>query len=203
MKQRAWTSAISLSASAFNRPRSRPPYMVFGRFVEHGGHLPKKAPDPGRTRHAMELHQTATRSCCPRIIRDSSGGDAASVPGVSPGAESLFDKLWHAPHCSTLEFDATGNADRLQHNAGPLRATGPAFGLLYLNDGVARRESGFYRPGWVDYSASPTHGQRSRYGLWAGASGTNRGGRRRTALPHSRKAFRPDAFMGPRRPSGQ
>ena len=102
-----------------------------------------------------------------RIIRDSTGGDAASV--LAFARRELFDKL--GMRHVTLEFDATGTPIGSSHMLASARDWA-RFGLLYLNDGVVGGER-LLPPGWVDYSAAATPGS-ERYGYGAGFW-TNRG----------------------------
>jgi len=102
-----------------------------------------------------------------KIIRDKTGGDAASV--LTFARRELFDKL--GMRHVTLEFDAVGTPIGSSHMLASARDWA-RFGLLYLNDGVVGGER-LLPPGWVDYSAAPTPGS-ERYGYAAGFW-TNRG----------------------------
>jgi CubicO group peptidase (beta-lactamase class C family) len=102
-----------------------------------------------------------------RIIRDRTGGDAASV--LAFVRRELFDKL--GMRHVTLEFDAAGTPIGSSHMLASARDWA-RFGLLYLNDGVVAGER-LLPPGWVDYSAAPTPGS-EQYGYAAGFW-TNRG----------------------------
>ena len=102
-----------------------------------------------------------------KIIRDNTGGDAASV--LAFARRELFDKL--GMRHVTLEFDAVGTPIGSSHMLASARDWA-RFGLLYLNDGVVGGER-LLPPGWVDYSAAPTPGS-ERYGYAAGFW-TNRG----------------------------
>ncbi|HEX9557807.1 MAG TPA: serine hydrolase, partial [Reyranella sp.] len=102
-----------------------------------------------------------------KIIRDKTGGDAASV--LAFARRELFDKL--GMRHVTLEFDAVGTPIGSSHMLASARDWA-RFGLLYLNDGVVGGER-LLPPGWVDYSAAPTPGS-ERYGYAAGFW-TNRG----------------------------
>ena len=139
-------------------------HMVFG--VRDMAAFAEKAPlqaTPG-TRWTYTNGNTILLS---RIIRDSTGGDAASV--LAFARRELFDKL--GMRHVTLEFDATGTPIGSSHMLASARDWA-RFGLLYLNDGVAGGER-LLPPGWVDYSAAPTPGS-ERYGYGAGFW-TNRG----------------------------
>ena len=139
-------------------------YMVFG--VRDMAAFAEKAPlqaAPG-TRWTYTNGNTILLS---RIIRDSTGGDAASV--LAFARRELFDKL--GMRHVTLEFDATGTPIGSSHMLASARDWA-RFGLLYLNDGVAGGER-LLPPGWVDYSAAATPGS-ERYGYGAGFW-TNRG----------------------------
>jgi CubicO group peptidase (beta-lactamase class C family) len=102
-----------------------------------------------------------------KIIRDRTGGDAASV--LAFVRRELFDKL--GMRHVTLEFDAAGTPIGSSHMLASARDWA-RFGLLYLNDGVVAGER-LLPPGWVDYSAAPTPGS-EQYGYAAGFW-TNRG----------------------------
>jgi hypothetical protein len=158
-------------------------YMVFGvrdmaRFAEQA---PLKAA-PG-TRWNYANGNTILLS---RIIRDSTGGDAAGV--LAFARRELFDKL--GMHHVTLEFDATGTPVDSSHMLASPRDWA-RFGLLYLQDGVIGGER-LLPPGWVDYSAAPTPGS-EHFGYGAGFwtnPGNGEGQRYRVA--HGIPA---DAFM--------
>ena len=90
-----------------------------------------------------------------RIIRDKTGGDAASVPAFA--RRELFD--------------ATGTPVGSSHMLASARDWA-RFGLLYLNDGVVGGER-LLPEGWVDCSAAATPGS-ERFGYGAGFW-TNRG----------------------------
>ena len=153
--------SLSASAATAFDPSA---YMVFG--VRDMAAFAEKAPiatAPG-TRWNYTNGNTILLS---KIIRDSTGGDAASV--LAFARRELFDKLGMG-HV-TLEFDATGTPIGSSHMLASARDWA-RFGLLYLNDGVAGGER-LLPPGWVDYSASPTPGS-GRYGYGAGFW-TNRG----------------------------
>lgn len=139
-------------------------YMVFGvrdmaAFAEQA---PLKAA-PG-TRWNYTNGNTLVLS---RIIRDKTGGDAASV--LAFARRELFDKL--GMRHVTLEFDATGTPIGSSHMLASARDWA-GFGLLYLGDGVVGGER-ILPPGWVDYSATATPGS-ERFGYAAGFW-TNRG----------------------------
>ena len=139
-------------------------YMVFG--VRDMAAFAEKAPlqaAPG-TRWTYTNGNTILLS---RIIRDSTGGDAASV--LAFARRELFDKL--GMRHVTLEFDATGTPIGSSHMLASARDW-VRFGLLYLNDGMAGGER-LLPPGWVDYSAAATPGS-EYYGYGAGFW-TNRG----------------------------
>jgi CubicO group peptidase (beta-lactamase class C family) len=158
-------------------------YMVFGvrdmaGFAEQA---PLKAP-PG----TWWNYTNGNTLLLSRIIRDSTGGDAASV--LAFARRELFDKL--GMHHVTLEFDATGTPIGSSHMLASARDWA-RFGLLFLHDGVAGDDR-LLPPGWVDYSAAPTPGS-ERYGYGAGFwtnRGTGEGQRYRIA--HGIPA---DAFM--------
>ncbi len=101
------------------------------------------------------------------IIRDQTGGDAASVMAFA--RRELFDKL--GMQHVTLEFDAAGTPIGASHMFASARDWA-RFGLLYLNDGVAGGER-LLPEGWVDYSATMTPGS-EEFGYAAGFW-TNRG----------------------------
>jgi CubicO group peptidase (beta-lactamase class C family) len=153
--------SLSASATTAFDPSA---YMVFG--VRDMAAFAEKAPlqaAPG-TRWTYTNGNTILLS---RIIRDSTGGDAASV--LAFARRELFDKL--GMRHVTLEFDATGTPIGSSHMLASARDWA-RFGLLYLNDGVAGGER-LLPPGWVDYSAAATPGS-ERYGYGAGFW-TNRG----------------------------
>lgn len=102
-----------------------------------------------------------------RIVRDKTGGDAASV--LAFARRELFDKL--GMRHVTLEFDATGTPIGSSHMLASARDWA-RFGLLYLNDGMVGGER-LLPAGWVDYSAAATPGSET-YGYAAGFW-TNRG----------------------------
>jgi CubicO group peptidase (beta-lactamase class C family) len=102
-----------------------------------------------------------------RIIRDKTGGDAASV--LAFARRELFDKL--GMRHVTLEFDATGTPIGSSHMLASARDWA-RFGLLYLKDGEVRGER-LLPAGWVAYSAAATPGS-ERFGYAAGFW-TNRG----------------------------
>jgi CubicO group peptidase (beta-lactamase class C family) len=139
-------------------------YMVFG--VRDMAAFAEKAPlkaTPG-----SEWNYTNGNTILlSRIIRDKTGGDAASV--LEFARRELFDKL--GMRHVTLEFDATGTPIGSSHMLASTRDWA-RFGLLYLNDGTAGGER-LLPPGWVDYSAAPTPGS-ERFGYAAGFW-TNRG----------------------------
>jgi CubicO group peptidase (beta-lactamase class C family) len=139
-------------------------YMVFGvrdmaAFAEQA---PRKAA-PG-TEWNYTNGNTLLLS---KIIRDTTGGDAASV--LAFARRELFDKL--GMRHVTLEFDAAGTPIGSSHMLASPRDWA-RFGLLYLNDGVVGGERLLPR-GWIDYSAAPTPG--SEYYGYAAAFWTNRG----------------------------
>jgi CubicO group peptidase (beta-lactamase class C family) len=131
--------------------------------VRHG-RLAEKAPARHRTWWNYTNGNTLLLS---KIIRDKTGGDAASV--LAFARRELFDKL--GMHHVTLEFDAVGTPIGSSHMLASPRDWA-RFGLLYLNDGVVGGERLLPR-GWVDYSAAPTPGS-EQYG-YAAAFWTNRG----------------------------
>jgi CubicO group peptidase (beta-lactamase class C family) len=101
-----------------------------------------------------------------RIVRDQAGGDAASVHAFMH--RELFDRL--GMEHVTMELDGSGTAIGSSHMLASARDWA-RLGMLYLDDGVV----GGVRvlpQGWVDYSATPTHG--AEYGYGAGFW-TNRG----------------------------
>ncbi|HJT71705.1 MAG TPA: serine hydrolase [Terriglobales bacterium] len=122
-----------------------------------------------------------------RIIRDSVGGNAASVLGFAH--RELFGPLGMTH--STIEFDAVGTPLGATHMWAPARDWA-RFGLLYLHDGVV---SGTHilPPGWVDYSAQLTSGSEA-YGYGAGFW-TNRGDQAHVQPPHRRPDMPADSFM--------
>jgi CubicO group peptidase (beta-lactamase class C family) len=139
-------------------------YMVFG--VRDMAAFAEKAPlkaAPGTSWN----YTNGNTILLSRIIRDKTGGDAASV--LAFARRELFDKL--GMRHVTLEFDATGTPIGSSHMLASARDWA-RFGLLYLNGGVVGGER-LLPPGWVDYSAAPTPGS-ERYGYAAGFW-TNRG----------------------------
>jgi CubicO group peptidase (beta-lactamase class C family) len=139
-------------------------YMVFG--VRDMAAFAEKAPSkasPG----TWWNYTNGNTILLSKIIRDSTGGDAASV--LVFARRELFDKL--GMRHVTLEFDAAGTPIGSSHMLASVRDWA-RFGLLYLNDGVVGGER-LLPPGWVDYSAAPTPGS-ERYGYAAGFW-TNRG----------------------------
>lgn len=96
-----------------------------------------------------------------RIIRDQSGGTAASV--LAFAHRELFDKL--GMQHPTLELDATGTPIGSSHMLATPRDWA-RFGLLYLDDGVVGGER-LLPEGWVAYSARPTPGS-EMFGYGAG-----------------------------------
>jgi CubicO group peptidase (beta-lactamase class C family) len=121
-----------------------------------------------------------------RIIRDSVGGDAASV--LRFAHRELFDKLG-IQHV-TLEFDNAGTPIGSSHMWASARDWA-RFGLLYLGDGVIGGER-ILPEGWADYSAQPTPGSES-FGYGAGFW-TNRGSGA-AARARVRAGMPPDSFM--------
>ena len=103
-----------------------------------------------------------------RIIREQSGGTAASV--LAFAHRELFDKL--GMQHPTLELDATGTPIGSSHMLATPRDWA-RFGLLYLDDGVVGGER-LLPEGWVAYSARPTPGSET-FGYGAGFW-TNLGG---------------------------
>lgn len=139
-------------------------YMVFG--VRDMAAFAEKAPlkaAPG----TWWNYTNGNTILLSKIIRDKTGGDAASV--LAFARRELFDKL--GMRHVTLEFDAVGTPIGSSHMLASARDWA-RFGLLYLNDGMAGGER-LLPPGWVDYSASPTAGS-EHYGYAAGFW-TNRG----------------------------
>jgi CubicO group peptidase (beta-lactamase class C family) len=139
-------------------------YMVFGvrdmaAFAERA---PLKAP-PGTSWN----YTNGNTILLSRIIRDSTGGDAASV--LAFARHELFDKL--GMRHVTLEFDATGTPIGSSHMLASARDWA-RFGQLYLQDGVVGSQRLLPR-GWVDYSAASTPGS-EHFGYGAGFW-TNRG----------------------------
>jgi CubicO group peptidase (beta-lactamase class C family) len=122
-----------------------------------------------------------------RIVRDSVGGDAASV--LAFAHRELFDPLGmtHA----TLEFDAVGTPLGATHLWASARDWA-RFGLLYLDDGVVAGNR-ILPAGWVDYSAQLTPGSEA-FGYGAGFW-TNRGARAAVRSPHRRPDMPADSFM--------
>jgi hypothetical protein len=120
-----------------------------------------------------------------RIIRDSVGGDAASV--LAFAHRELFDKLGMSR--ATLEFDAVGDPIGASHMWAPARDWA-RFGMLYLDDGVVGGER-ILPQGWVDYSARLTPGSEA-FGYGAGFW-TNRGDQAAARL--HRPDMPPDSFM--------
>jgi CubicO group peptidase (beta-lactamase class C family) len=101
-----------------------------------------------------------------RIVRDQSGGNAASVHAFMH--RELFDKL--GMEHVTMELDGAGTPIGSSHMLASARDWA-RLGMLYLNDGIV----GGVRvlpQGWVDYSAKETSGTEFGYGagFW-----TNRG----------------------------
>ena len=125
-------------------------YMVFG--VRDMAAFAEKAPLQGGARARDWTYTNGNTILLSRIIRDSTGGDAASV--LAFARRELFDKL--GMRHVTLEFDATGTPIGSSHMLASARDWA-RFGLLYLNDGVVGGER-LLPPGWVDYSAAPTPG---------------------------------------------
>jgi CubicO group peptidase (beta-lactamase class C family) len=153
-------SLTARASSAFDASA----YMVFG--VRDMAAFAEKAPlkaAPG----AEWNYTNGNTILLSRIIRDSAGGDAASV--LAFARRELFDKLGMG-HV-TLEFDAVGTPIGSSHMLASARDWA-RFGLLYLNDGMVGGER-LLPAGWVDYSAAPTPGS-ERYGYAAGFW-TNRG----------------------------
>ena len=121
-----------------------------------------------------------------RIVRDASGGDAASV--LAFARRELFDPL--GMRHVTLEMDATGTPIGASHMLASARDWA-RFGQLYLDDGMAGGTR-LLPEGWVDYSATLTRGS-EQYGYGAGFW-TNRadsGG----ALYRTKAGIPADAFM--------
>jgi CubicO group peptidase (beta-lactamase class C family) len=139
-------------------------YMVFG--VRDMAAFAEKA--PLKAAPGTEWNYTNGNTLLlSKIIRDRTGGDAASV--LAFARRELFDKL--GMHHVTLEFDAAGTPIGSSHMLASARDW-TRFGLLYLNDGVVGGER-LLPPGWVDYSAAPTPG--SEYYGYAAGFWTNRG----------------------------
>ena len=139
-------------------------YMVFG--VRDMAAFAEKA--PLKAAPGTEWNYTNGNTLLlSRIIRDRTGGDAASV--LAFARRELFDKL--GMRHVTLEFDAAGTPIGSSHMLASARDWA-RFGLLYLNDGVVGGER-LLPPGWVDYSAAPTPG--SEYYGYAAGFWTNRG----------------------------
>ena len=139
-------------------------YMVFG--VRDMAAFAEKA--PLKAAPGTEWNYTNGNTLLlSKIIRDRTGGDAASV--LAFARRELFDKL--GMHHVTLEFDAAGTPIGSSHMLASARDWA-RFGLLYLNDGVVGGER-LLPPGWVDYSAAPTSG--SEYYGYAAGFWTNRG----------------------------
>lgn len=122
-----------------------------------------------------------------RIIRDSVGGDAASV--LAFAHRELFGPLGMTH--STLEFDAAGTPLGATHMWAPARDWA-RLGLIYLNDGIAGGRR-ILPAGWVDYSARPTPGSEA-FGYGAGFW-TNRGDQAAVRPPHRRPHMPADSFM--------
>jgi CubicO group peptidase (beta-lactamase class C family) len=122
-----------------------------------------------------------------RIIRDSVGGDAASV--LTFAHRELFDPLGMTH--STLEFDAVGTPLGATHMWASARDWA-RLGLLYLDDGVVGGKRNL-PAGWVDYSARPTPGSEA-YGYGAGFW-TSRGDQAAVQPPHRRPDMPADSFM--------
>jgi len=120
-----------------------------------------------------------------RIVRDSVGGDAASV--LRFAHRELFDPLGMSR--PTLEFDAVGTPIGASHMWAPARDWA-RLGMLYLDDGVVAGRR-ILPAGWVDYSARLTPGSEA-FGYGAGFW-TNRGDTpvARLHRPH----MPPDSFM--------
>ena len=121
-------------------------YMVFG--VRDMAAFAEKAPlkaAPG----TWWNYTNGNTILLSKIIRDKTGGDAASV--LAFARRELFDKL--GMRHVTLEFDAVGTPIGSSHMLASARDWA-RFGLLYLNDGVAGGER-LLPSGWVDYSAAP------------------------------------------------
>jgi CubicO group peptidase (beta-lactamase class C family) len=172
-------SLTARASSAFDSSA----YMVFG--VRDMAAFAEKAPStaaPG----TWWNYTNGNTLLLSKIIRDSTGGDAASV--LAFARRELFDKL--GMRHVTLEFDAVGTPIGSSHMLASARDWA-RFGLLYLNDGVAGGER-LLPPGWVDYSAAPTPGS-ERFGYGAGFW-TNRGNGegQRYRIAHGLPA---DAFM--------
>lgn len=121
-----------------------------------------------------------------RIVRDATGGDAASV--LAFAHRELFDRI--GMRHVTLELDATGTPVGSSHMLASARDWA-RFGKLYLDDGMAGGRR-LLPQGWVDYSAAFTPGS-EHYGYAAGFW-TNRaegGG----ALYRTKAGIPADAFM--------
>ena len=153
--------SLTASASTAFAPSA---YLVFGTrdMAAFAEKAPLKAP-PG----TVWNYTNGNTILLSKIIRDSTGGDAASV--LAFARRELFDKL--GMHHVTLEFDAVGTPIGCSHMLASARDWA-RFGLLYLNDGVVGGER-LLPPGWVDYSAKATPG--SEYYGYAAGFWTNRG----------------------------
>jgi CubicO group peptidase (beta-lactamase class C family) len=139
-------------------------YMVFG--VRDMAAFAEKAPLKTAPGTAWN-YTNGNTILLSKIIRDNTGGDAASV--LAFARRELFDKL--GMRHVTLEFDAAGTPIGSSHMLASARDWA-RFGLLYLNDGVVGGER-LLPSGWVDYSAAATSGS-ERFGYGAGFW-TNRG----------------------------
>lgn len=121
-----------------------------------------------------------------RILRDLSGGDAASVHAFM--RRELFDKLGMSG--AVMELDATGTPVGGSHLYAPARDWAK-LGQLYVQDGVVGGKR-ILPVGWVDYSARQTPGS-EMIGYGAGFW-TERG--QGWAVEHRRQNGLPaDSFM--------